>query len=80
MPSPGSLGEKNNELCVKALSLAKNVGYTDAAWCSEKNNNCKGLVGKPKIEINNKRRRSLWICLSSYTLSSEFQLQTHLSL
>ena len=26
---PGSLGGKNNEFCVIALSLAKNVGYTD---------------------------------------------------
>ena len=29
MPSPGSLGEKNNECCVIAFSLAKNVGYSD---------------------------------------------------
>jgi hypothetical protein len=26
---PGSLGRKKNELCVIALSLAKDVGYTD---------------------------------------------------
>ena len=27
--SPGSLGGKNNEVCVIAFSLTKNVGYTD---------------------------------------------------
>ena len=26
---PGSLDEKNNEFCIIALSLVKNVGYTD---------------------------------------------------